>query len=197
MAFHMHANMGLMCFIIIISIFSLILYWGSGGGFFKIYIFCCVVWGCQHMHVKSLFVCQMKYYNYKQLCYVLTCVLIVSYKEQKSKRRITRTLLLFELSISVFRMQVVFFLSPSAFSQARLQILFYFNEQWNSGEEVNVPYQACTHGESHRRARFQEVCWDEEDDKCFVIISNSLLCSPGALDEVYLRDATLLYFSWC
>jgi hypothetical protein len=30
-----------------------------------------------------------------------------------------------------------------------------------------------------------------------VIISNSLFCSPGALDEVYLRDATLLYFSWC
>ena len=121
-----------------------------------------------------------KYYNYKQLCYVLTCVLIVSYKEQKSKRRITRTLLLFELSISVFRMQVLFFfLPPSTFSQARLQILFYFNEQWNSGEEVNVPYQACTHGESHRRARSQEVCWDEEDDKCFVIVSNSLFCSPG------------------
>ncbi|KAJ6675088.1 RIBOSOMAL PROTEIN S15P/S13E [Salix viminalis] len=26
------------------------------------------------------------------------------------------------------------------------------------GEEVNVSYQACAHGESHRRGRFQEVC---------------------------------------
>lgn len=39
----------------------------------------------------------------------------------------------------------------------------------SSGEEVNVPNQACAYWASNWRTRSEEVCWDEEDDKCFVI----------------------------
>lgn len=50
-------------------------------------------------------------------------------------------------------------------------ILCYYllHKTWFLGEEVHVSNQASTHWEGNWRSWSQEVCWDEEDDKCLVM----------------------------